>query len=61
MKIIKDKIFIEKGERTRLIIEQGIGDKIFEELRKIYKVSIFKSKYSDDRIIFIEEKENEKE
>ena len=55
----QDRIFIERKEKTRLVIEQVIGDKIFDKLREKYKVVIFEDINSNERVIFIEEKKIE--
>lgn len=49
----KDKIFIEKGEKIRFIIQQEIGlNKIIDKIREKYKVKIFRSDHEE--IVLIE-------
>ena len=51
----KDKIFIEKGEKIRLIIQQEIGlGKILDKIKEKFKIGVFKK--DDTIIILIEEK-----
>lgn len=53
-----EKIFIEKGERLRFIVQQRIGIwKLFDKLREKYKVKIFKG--NGETIVLVEEKEEE--
>jgi len=57
-KFTKDKIFIEKGRRVRIIVEQGMVTKIWNSDAK---VSYLRSDDVDeDEIVLIEEKDNKK-
>ena len=54
----KDKIFIEKGEKIRLIIQQEIGlDKILDKIKEEFKAEVFTK--NDEIIILIEKREEE--
>jgi len=54
----KDKIFIEKGEKIRLIIQQEIGlGKILDKIKEEFKVGVFTK--NDEIIILIEKREEE--
>ena len=51
----QDKIFIEKAQKVRLIIQQGIGlSKVIDKVREEYQVKEFV--LDDEEIILIEEK-----
>lgn len=56
--IISDKVFLEKKERIRIIVQQQIGiEKVIDLIRGKYQAEIFRNNSSI--IIFVEEKENE--
>ena len=53
-----DKVFIEKEERIRLIIDNQIGlGRVLGQLKEKFKVSIFNNKSEDEKILLIEEDE----
>lgn len=55
----KEKIFIERGEKLRFIIQQEIGlSKVIDKIREKYKTRIFRS--DNEEIILVEEKDEEK-
>ncbi len=55
-KFNNDKVFIERGKRVRIIVEQGMVTKIWNSDAK---VSYLRSDDSDEEIVLIEEKEKE--
>lgn len=53
-----DKVFIEKEGKTRFIVDQQIGfNKVLEQIKKRFKVTVFNNKYDGERIILIEEED----
>ena len=58
----RDKIFIEKEGKLRLIIDQRIGFiKVMDQLRERFKVTTFNNRHESEKILLIEEKNNIKE
>ncbi len=58
--MIGDKIFIEKGEKLRFIVDQQIGlIKVLDQLRKRFKVSVFHNRMKDEKIFLIEEQDED--
>lgn len=56
----KDKIFIEKAEKIRLIIQQEIGlSKVLDVIQEKYKAEVFNR--NGEIIILVEEKTKEDE
>lgn len=55
----EDRIFTEKAEKLRFIIQHPIALwKLFEKLEERFKIEIFKGK--EETIVLVEEKEEEK-
>ena len=53
-----DKIFIERDEKIRLIIEHKIGFvKFLDQIKKRFKVNILYNRFNNERILLIEEKD----
>ena len=56
-----DKVFVEKGEKIRLIIDHRIGlIKVLDQLKKRFRVSVFNNRVEDEIILLIEKNGDEK-